>query len=112
MIGDPSGKSAERNLLDEATLRENQEGIRQQLEKFLDFEAANNPARLVNNYDWFGKIGFLDFLRDAGKHLTVNYMVAKDSVKKRLETGLIVYRVFVPTAARLRLLPPLLRSRT
>ena len=88
MIGDPSGKSAERNLLDEATLRENQEGIRQQLEKFLDFDAADNPARMVNNYDWFGGIGFLDFLRDAGKHLTVNYMMAKDSVKKRLETGL------------------------
>ena len=88
MIGDPSGKSAERNLLDEATLRENQEGIRRQLEKFLDFETDENPARMVNNYDWFGGIGFLEFLRDAGKHLTVNYMMAKDSVKKRLETGL------------------------
>ncbi|MEO0333423.1 MAG: tyrosine--tRNA ligase, partial [Bacteroidota bacterium] len=88
MVGDPSGKSAERNLLDEATLRENQTGVRQQLEKFLDFEAVGNPAVLVNNYDWFGKIGFLEFLRDAGKHLTVNYMMAKDSVKKRLETGL------------------------
>ena len=88
MIGDPSGKSAERNLLDEATLRDNQEGIRQQLEKFLDFETNENPARMVNNYDWFGNIGFLEFLRDAGKHLTVNYMLAKDSVKKRLETGL------------------------
>ena len=88
MIGDPSGKSAERNLLAEATLRDNQEGIRQQLEKFLDFETTENPARMVNNYEWFGEIGFLEFLRDAGKHLTVNYMIAKDSVKKRLETGL------------------------
>ncbi|MGB3587233.1 MAG: tyrosine--tRNA ligase [Tunicatimonas sp.] len=89
MVGDPSGKSAERNLLDEGTLRENQAGVRKQLEKFLDFDAAaENQAILVNNYDWFGKIGFLDFLRDAGKHLTVNYMMAKDSVKKRLETGL------------------------
>ena len=88
MIGDPSGKSAERNLLSEATLRDNQEGVRRQLEKFLDFETNENPARLVNNYDWFGGIGFLEFLRDAGKHLTVNYMLSKDSVKKRLETGL------------------------
>ena len=88
MIGDPSGKSAERNLLDENTLRENQEGVRKQLEKFLDFEAAENPAIMVNNYDWFGQIGFLEFLRDAGKHLTINYMIAKDSVKKRLESGL------------------------
>jgi len=89
MVGDPSGKSAERNLLDEDTLRENQAGVRKQLEKFLDFDvAAENQAVLVNNYDWFGKIGFLEFLRDAGKHLTVNYMMAKDSVKKRLETGL------------------------
>jgi tyrosyl-tRNA synthetase len=88
MIGDPSGKSAERNLLDEDTLRENQEGIRKQLEKFLDFDGGENAAEIVNNYDWFSGIGFLEFLRDAGKHLTVNYMVAKDSVKKRLETGL------------------------
>lgn len=88
MIGDPSGKSAERNLLDENTLRENQEGIRKQLEKFLDFEVKENPAEIVNNYDWFGKIGFLEFLRDAGKHLTINYMIAKESVKKRMETGL------------------------
>ena len=88
MIGDPSGKSAERQLLDEATLRDNQAGIRQQLEKFLDFDAPDNPARLVNNYDWFGQMGFLHFLREAGKHLTVNYMMAKDSVKSRLETGL------------------------
>lgn len=88
MIGDPSGKSAERNLLDVDTLRENQEGVRKQLEKFLDFEASENPAIMVNNYDWFGQIGFLEFLRNAGKHLTINYMIAKDSVKKRLETGL------------------------
>lgn len=88
MIGDPSGKSAERNLLDVDTLRENQEGIRQQLKKFLDFEEGENAAEIVNNYDWFSGISFLEFLRDAGKHLTVNYMVAKDSVKKRLETGL------------------------
>ena len=88
MIGDPSGKSAERQLLDEATLRDNQAGIRQQLEKFLDFDTPDNPARLVNNYDWFGDMGFLTFLREAGKHLTVNYMMAKDSVKSRLETGL------------------------
>ncbi len=88
MIGDPSGKSAERQLLDEATLRDNQAGIRRQLEKFLDFNTPDNPARLVNNYDWFGQMGFLHFLREAGKHLTVNYMMAKDSVKSRLETGL------------------------
>jgi tyrosyl-tRNA synthetase len=88
MIGDPSGKSAERNLLDVNTLRANQEGIKKQLEKFLDFEEGENAAEIVNNYDWFSGIGFLEFLRDAGKHLTVNYMVAKDSVKKRLETGL------------------------
>ncbi|MGB3777452.1 MAG: tyrosine--tRNA ligase [Tunicatimonas sp.] len=88
MIGDPSGKSAERQLLDEATLRNNQAGIRRQLENFLDFDTPNNPAQLVNNYDWFGEMGFLRFLREAGKHLTVNYMMAKDSVKSRLETGL------------------------
>ena len=89
MIGDPSGKSAERQLLDEATLRDNQAGIRQQLEKFLDFDTFDNPAQLVNNYDWFGSTwASLHFLREAGKHLTVNYMMAKDSVKSRLETGL------------------------
>ena len=87
MIGDPSGKSAERQLLDEATLQENQAGIRAQLAQFLDF-SGENAATLVNNYDWFGPMGFLEFLRDAGKHLTVNYMMAKDSVKSRLETGL------------------------
>jgi tyrosyl-tRNA synthetase len=85
MIGDPSMKSAERNLLDEETLRRNQEGIRKQLAKFLDFDSdAPNAAKLVNNYDWMKDYSFLDFIRDIGKHLTVNYMMAKDSVKKRL----------------------------
>ncbi|MFD2245020.1 tyrosine--tRNA ligase [Pontibacter ruber] len=84
MIGDPSGKSAERNLLDEETLRANQEGIRKQLEKFLDFNCGANSAEIVNNYDWFKEFSFLGFLREVGKHLTVNYMMAKDSVKKRI----------------------------
>jgi tyrosyl-tRNA synthetase len=84
MIGDPSGKSAERNLLDEATLRANQEGIKAQLEKFLDFNREANSAEIVNNYDWFKDFSFLGFLREVGKHLTVNYMMAKDSVKKRI----------------------------
>jgi tyrosyl-tRNA synthetase len=85
MIGDPSGKSAERNLLDEETLRHNQACIRQQLSKFLDFESdAPNRAELVNNYDWMKEFSFLGFVRDIGKHITVNYMMAKDSVKKRL----------------------------
>ncbi|QCR21851.1 tyrosine--tRNA ligase [Pontibacter sp. SGAir0037] len=84
MIGDPSGKSAERNLLDEETLRANQEGIRKQLEKFLDFNSGANAAEIVNNYDWFKEFSFLGFLREVGKHLTVNYMMAKDSVKKRI----------------------------
>ncbi len=88
MIGDPSGKSAERNLLDEETLRKNQTGIRNQLNKFLDFNCGENSAEIVNNYDWFVTISFLDFLRDAGKHITINYMIAKESVKKRMETGL------------------------
>ncbi len=88
MIGDPSGRSEERNFLSEETLRLNQEGIRNQLTKFLDFDCGAHSAKLVNNYDWFKGIGFLEFLRDAGKHLTVNYMMAKDSVKKRLEVGL------------------------
>ena len=89
MIGDPSGKSAERNFLDEDTLRKNQEGVRKQLLKFLDFDGEKeNAAELVNNYDWFKEMSFLGFLRDVGKHLTVNYMMAKDSVKNRLETGL------------------------
>lgn len=85
MIGDPSGKSAERNLLDEKTLRHNQEAIKKQLAKFLDFESdAPNRAELVNNYDWMKDFTFLDFAREVGKHITVNYMMAKDSVKKRL----------------------------
>jgi tyrosyl-tRNA synthetase len=85
MIGDPSGKSSERNLLDEPTLRHNQDCIKLQLAKFLDFESsAANAAELVNNYDWMKNFTFLDFIRDVGKHITVNYMMAKDSVKKRL----------------------------
>ena len=85
MIGDPSGKSAERNLLDEATLRHNQEAIKAQLARFLDFESdAPNRAELVNNYDWMKGVTFLDFAREIGKHITVNYMMAKDSVQKRL----------------------------
>lgn len=87
MIGDPSMKSAERNLLDEVTLRHNQESIKKQLAKFLDFDSdAPNAAKLVNNYDWMKEYTFLDFIRDIGKHLTVNYMMAKDSVKKRLSS--------------------------
>lgn len=85
MIGDPSGKSAERNLLDDKTLIHNQEAIKRQLSKFLDFESdAPNRAELVNNYDWMKDFTFLDFVRDVGKHITVNYMMAKESVKKRL----------------------------
>jgi tyrosyl-tRNA synthetase len=85
MIGDPSGKSLERNLLDEATLRKNEEGIKKQLAKFLDFTSdAENRALLVNNYDWMKKFSFLEFIRDIGKHITVNYMMSKDSVKKRI----------------------------
>ncbi len=85
MIGDPSGKSEERNLLDEATLRHNQEALKEQLSRFLDFSSdAENSAILVNNYDWMKDFSFLDFIRDVGKHITVNYMMAKDSVKKRL----------------------------
>jgi tyrosyl-tRNA synthetase len=85
MIGDPSGKSTERNLLDEQTLRHNEACLKKQLAKFLDFESeAANAAELVNNYDWMKNFSFLDFIRDIGKHITVNYMMAKDSVKKRL----------------------------
>lgn len=87
MIGDPSLKSQERNLLDEATLRHNQDCIKNQLSRFLDFESdASNAAELVNNYDWMKDYSFLDFIRDIGKHITVNYMMAKDSVKKRLSS--------------------------
>ncbi|GAA4448482.1 tyrosine--tRNA ligase [Rurimicrobium arvi] len=89
MIGDPSGKSAERNLLDKETLERNCDGIRKQLSRFLDFSGSTaNAAVLVNNYDWFKNFSFLDFIRDTGKLVTVNYMMAKDSVKKRMETGL------------------------
>lgn len=87
MIGDPSGKSQERNLLDEPTLRHNQECIKQQLSRFLDFESdAPNAAEMVNNYDWMKDFSFLNFIRDIGKHITVNYMMSKDSVKKRLDS--------------------------
>ena len=87
MIGDPSGKSNERNLLDEKTLRHNQEAIKNQLSHFLDFESnADNAAILVNNYDWMKNFSFLEFIRDVGKHITVNYMMAKDSVKNRISS--------------------------
>jgi tyrosyl-tRNA synthetase len=88
MIGDPSGKSEERKLLSEETLVHNQECIKKQLSKFLNFNSGANSAEMVNNYDWFKNFGFIEFLRDVGKHLTVNYMMSKDSVKKRLETGI------------------------
>lgn len=88
MIGDPSGKSEERNLLDEKTLRYNQERIKIQLEKFLDFGDKPNAAVVVNNYDWMKKFSYLGFLRDVGKHITLNYMIAKDSVKSRMESGI------------------------
>ena len=87
MVGDPSGKSAERNLLDEDTLNHNLSCVKKQLENFLEFE-GENAAEVVNNYDWFKDFNFLEFIRDVGKHITVNYMMAKDSVKSRLETGL------------------------
>ena len=88
MIGDPSGKSAERNLLDEKTLRHNQEAIKAQLARFLDFESTMpNAAVLVNNYDWMKDFSFLEFIRDVGKHITVNYMMAKDSVKNRISSA-------------------------
>ncbi|MDF1673176.1 MAG: tyrosine--tRNA ligase, partial [Vicingaceae bacterium] len=88
MVGDPSGKSAERNLLDEATLNHNVACIKKQLEQFLDFDCGENAAEMVNNYDWFKDFNVLDFIRDIGKHIPVNYMMAKDSVKSRLETGM------------------------
>lgn len=87
MVGDPSGKSAERNLLDEKTLNHNLSRVKAQLEKFLSFE-GENAAEIVNNYDWFKDFNFLEFIRDVGKHISVNYMMSKDSVKNRLETGL------------------------
>ena len=88
MVGDPSGKSAERNLLDEKTLQHNLDCQQKQLSKFLDFNCGENSAEIVNNYDWFKNFSFLDFIRDIGKHLTINYMMAKDSVKNRLENGM------------------------
>ena len=88
MVGDPSGKSKERNLLDEKTLTANLTSIKKQLEKFLDFNCGKNSAELVNNNDWMQKFLFLDFIRDIGKHMSVNYMMAKDSVKSRLESGI------------------------
>jgi tyrosyl-tRNA synthetase len=88
MVGDPSGKSAERNLLDLETLRHNQERQKAQLMKFLDFDCGPNSAVLTNNYDWFKDFSFLGFIREAGKHISINYMLAKDSVKNRLETGM------------------------
>jgi len=89
MVGDPSGKSDERNLLDETTLNKNIEGVKNVLSRFLDFNTTKpNRAELVNNYDWMKNYSFIDFIRDVGKHLTVNYMSAKDSVKKRIETGI------------------------
>ena len=88
MVGDPSGKSTERNLLSEEALRYNQACVQRQLEKFLDFSTYPNAAEMVNNYDWFKEFRFLDFIREVGKHITVNYMMSKDSVQKRLESGL------------------------
>lgn len=85
MVGDPSGKSAERNLLSEETLRHNQACVHAQLQRFLDFSSGRNSAEMVNNYDWFKDFKFLDFIRDVGKHISVNYMMAKDSVKSRLD---------------------------
>lgn len=88
MVGDPSGKSQERNLLDDKTLQHNLSCVKKQLEQFLDFNTSPNPAEVVNNYDWFQNISFLDFIRDVGKHISINYMMSKDSVKSRLETGM------------------------
>lgn len=88
MVGDPTGKSAERNLLSKEELDKNLQGIKKQLEQFLDFNSGNNSAEVVNNYDWFKDYNFLDFIRDVGKHISVNYMLAKDSVQKRLEHGM------------------------
>ncbi len=88
MVGDPSGKSQERNLLDTETLNHNVAKVKKQLERFLDFDCGENSAEMVNNYDWFKDFNFLDFIRDVGKHISVNYMLAKDSVKSRLETGM------------------------
>ncbi len=88
MVGDPSGKSAERQLITEEVLRHNESCIKQQLSYFLDFDSGKNAAVMVNNYHWFKDLGFIEFLREIGKHITVNYMTAKDSVKSRLDSGL------------------------
>jgi tyrosyl-tRNA synthetase len=88
MVGDPSGKSKERNLLNKETLEHNLNCVKNQLEKFLDFDCGDNSAVVVNNFEWFEHLSFLDFIRDNGKHISINYMMAKDSVKSRLETGL------------------------
>ena len=88
MVGDPSGKSKERNLLNKETLEHNLNCVKNQLEKFLDFDSGDNSAIVVNNFEWFEHLSFLDFIRDNGKHISINYMMAKDSVKSRLETGL------------------------
>jgi len=88
MVGDPSGKAEERKFLSEEILQQNLKGVKAQLKSFLNFDCGENSAEIVNNYDWFKDFSLLDFLRDAGKHLTINYMMSKDSVKKRLETGI------------------------
>ena len=88
MVGDPSGKSKERNMLSEDILQHNLKCVQKQMERFLDFDCGDNSAEIVNNYDWFKDFSFLDFIRDAGKHIPINYMMAKDSVKSRLETGM------------------------
>ena len=88
MVGDPSGKSKERNMLSENILQRNLKCVQKQMERFLDFDCGDNSAEIVNNYDWFKDFSFLDFIRDAGKHIPINYMMAKDSVKSRLETGM------------------------
>ena len=110
MIGDPSGKSDERNLLDEATLNHNVAGIKKVLSRFLDFNStAKNAPVLVNNYDWMKNFTFIDFARDVGKRITVNYMMAKDSVKKRLSgddgnVGMSFTEIYLPAYPRLRFL--------
>lgn len=112
MIGDPSGKSQERNLLNNETLYHNQECIKKQVAKFLDFESKEpNAAVMVNNYDWMKDFTFLDFAREVGKHITVNYMMAKESVQQRLNgtarDGLRLHRVHLPATAGLRFPVPL-----
>ena len=104
LIGDPSGKTAERQLLTPERVEENVEGIRAQVARFLDFDNANNPARLVNNADWLTALGAIDFMRDVGKHFTVNAMLAKESVKRRIESeDGISYRVQLFAVAGVRL---------